>query len=493
MASSSSTGETAAVFSDTAVRYGRVRSRSAPQPFQYNKAGLQHTLFCLNTSGTRNLELVLSPAAKGPRFSDYSSEFERWCISNKIYYFYPIHNAPFQTFIKQKDLQPCSKDPEDYPGMQHVASLLLRDSKAKDGDTFGILRAQSQELLKCMLNRIFSSALADKRFVIGKKIDNGKAGEAWVINSQLSNIDGNCNHGVYLVHNANDANRSARIMKTLPPPAMYPGFADREIEVLGALQHDNIIKFFDGGPPKSRYETAWIITEYCDKGTLTDLVIKYEFAETSIPERFIWDIFESLARAVVYLHYGPKLLNEFDQTDPASSIPEISPDMSWDPVWHRDIILSNIFCTSNTEDQSKYPIVKLGDFGCAMRQSEVETKDLDTFLWADKTPIMDGAYEPPEGQYATESVDVYMLGITLSCIVQTQSSPYWLDKEAMLPENFETSVFAHYSTELCYVISECTKPHPPNRIKSLSLLHLVRHTKRRLISENLLPFDELLP
>jgi hypothetical protein len=493
MASSSSTGETADVCSDTAVRHRRVRSRAAPEPFQYKKAGLQHILSGPNSSGTGNLELDLLPATKGPKFSDYSSEFERWCISNKIYDFYPSHNIPFQTFIKEKDLEPCSKDPEDYPGIQHGASLLLRDTKAKDGDTFGILRAPSQELLKCLLNGKFSSALADKRFVIGKKIDDGKAGEAWVIDSQLSNIDGICNRGVYLVHNANDANRSARIMKTLSPPAMYPGFADREIEVLGALQHDNIIKFFDGSPPKSRYETAWMVTEYCDEGTLMDLVLKYGEEEASIPELFVWEIFESLARAIVYLHYGPKLLNEFDQTDPASSTPEISPDMSWDPVWHRDIILSNIFCTSNTGDQSKYPIVKLGDFGCAMRQSEVETEDLETFLWADETQIMDGAYEPPEGQYATESVDVYNMGLTMTCIVQTESSPYWVDKEAMLPENFETSVFAQNSPELCHVISECTKPHPPNRIKSLSLLHLVRHTKRRLISEDLVPFDELLP
>lgn len=120
-------------------------------------------------------------------------------------------------------------------------------------------------------------------------------------------------------------------------------------------------------------------------------------------------------------------------------------DSSWNPVYHRDIILANVFCTSSTGDMYNYPIVKLGDFGCAMRQSEIETNDSNEYPWSKETPIMDSEYEPPEGQYATKAVDVYQIGLLMWCVVQGTAGPFSLDEMVILPANFETSISAHYS------------------------------------------------
>jgi len=233
-----------------------------------------------------------------------------------------------------------------------------------------------------------------------------------------------------------------------------------------------------------------MITEYCNKGTLLDFFEHYAFeVELPVPELFIWNILESLVRAVVYLHYGPNVLEKIDQQEPGDERLKVEEDASWDAVYHRDIILSNVFLTSSTRDKTEYPIVKLGDFGCAMRQSEVKIMDEDPE--PNEIPSMDGAYEPPEGQNGTKAVDVYQIGQLTWCVVQNVQSPTCLDEKAILPDNFETSEDAPYSRELRRILYACTRACADCRIDSLPLLRLVQNTKRRLISENRLPFVEL--
>jgi len=431
-------------------------------------------------------------ALKGLKSPDFSNEFEHWCISKEISWFYPTDKVPFIKFLKEKNLRTCSADPKNYPGSVHASRLFLRCYKYKDGNILRRPTVKHLHMLIDVLNSMFASELADERFVLNGKIDDGKTGEAWRIDRKLHDVEGSFNRGVYLVHNENDRNRSTKIMKTLPLPTEYLGFAERELEILGTLQHDNVIKFFDGSAPKSIHDTAWMITEHCNKGTLLDFVKYYAFeAKTPVPELFIWNILEILVRAVVYLHYGPNVLEKIDQQEPGDERLKVEEEASWDAVYHRDIILSNVFLTSSTRDKTEYPIVKLGDFGCAMRQSEVKIMDEDEDPEPHEIPCIDDAYEPPEGQNATKALDVYQIGQLTWCVVQNVQSPTSLDEKAMLPENFETSEDAPYSRELRRILYACTRACADCRIDSLLLLRLVQNTKRRLISENRLPFVEL--
>ncbi|KAI4609203.1 hypothetical protein J4E83_008845 [Alternaria metachromatica] len=429
---------------------------------------------------------------EGPECSDYFNEFKRWCISKDISWLYPPDRAPFTGFIKEMNLRTYPEDPEGYPGFHHAFGLFVRYYKARNGNPPGKLTMMDMCTLLDMLNSKFASTIADERFAIDGKVTGDKAGEKWRIASKLQDVDGSFNRGIYLVHNENNPDNSAQIMKTLPLPRDYLGFAERELDILGTLQHDKVIKFFDGTAPKSIHDTAWMITEYCNKGTLFDFLAKYAYeAKLPVPELFVWNILESLVHAAVYLHYGPNVLEKFEQQEPEDGCLEAKEDASWDVVYHRDIILSNVFITSSTGDKTEYPIVKLGDFGCAMRQSEISTLDQDKYPKAEETPRMDPAYVPPEGQYGTKAVDVYQIGRLTWCVVQNVVSPTCLDEKAMLPENFETSEDAPYSRELRRILYSCTRARADLRIDSLPLLSLVRDTRKRLISENRLPFVEL--
>jgi serine/threonine protein kinase len=470
-----------------------VAINTASQPVDNQIVEFQDAISHLTLFEYQSFDPVPKLTTKGSESLGYISKFERYCIENEVYDLWASFYVPFKTFISNTPLEPCSEDPEGYLGIQHAASLLQRDSEAEDVDNLGLLSAREEEMLMSVLDCRYASDLAIDQFVAGKKIDNGKADKAWVIISQLYNVSGSYNRGVHLVLDADHPNKPRYIMKTLPSPAYYSGFAERKIEILRTLEHDNIVRFFDGGVPKDRHETGWMVTEYCGKGTLKDLLNKYIEVKTSIPERFVWSILESLVRAAVYLHYGPHLLDQFDQQRPRSRPLEPEEDPSWDSVYHHDIILSNVFYTSSTRDMYNYPKVKLGDFRCAMRQSEVETKDEDEYPWADETPIMDGDYEPPEGQYATKAVDIYQVGLLMWCIVQNVSSPSSFDEKAMRPEGFGTPSSSHYSQELRHALYRCTKKEPDIRIDSLRLLHRVRRCRKQLIFEDRLPFVELLP
>ncbi|KAG9195704.1 hypothetical protein G6011_00825 [Alternaria panax] len=460
------------------------------------------TLFDLND--VKPVPKTISESPDRPCSLGYTSKFEIFCEEVGIDEPYPDDLITFRQFLDQKELESRSEDPEDYPGIQNAATLLLRDREAKDGDNFGRLDEELQEMLMNILNCGFSAELAHDRFVPGRLIGHGKLEVEWLITYQLVDISGSFNRGVFFVSRATDQEciemygagnadkKLVRIMKTLPSPAHYPDFASREIWILHTLQHDNIIGFFDARVPEDRHETGWMVTEYCNMGTLEDLVEDYAEAKTPIPELFVWDILQSLARAVVYLHYGPHLLDEFDQQKPGSEPLKPRDDPSWIPVYHRDIILANVFCTSDAGDASIYPIVKLGDFGCAMRQSEIDGKDNRRYPWSKETPIMDPEYEPPEGQYATKAVDVYQIGLLMWCIVQNITSPFSLDVEAMEPENFATSSFSHYSSELRNLINQCIDEDPDDRLDSLRFLHLIVYYKNLLCFEARLPWVELL-
>lgn len=89
-------------------------------------------------------------------------------------------------------------------------------------------------------------------------------------------------------------------------------------------------------------------------------------------------------------------------------------------------------------------------------------------------------------------LDVYQIGQLTWCVVQNVQSLTCLDQKVMLPENFETSKYAHYSQELRRILDHCTRPRADLRIDSLPLLRLVRDARRQLISEKRFPSVELL-
>jgi hypothetical protein len=102
------------------------------------------------------------------------------------------------------------------------------------------------------LNHKYCSELAEHQFDKGNVV----AGR-WKVVSQLTEIFGSFNCGVFRVKDVGDAEGTNRIMNTLPSRVMYSGFAAREIAILSSVEHPNTLDILDGDVPDGRHDTGY--------------------------------------------------------------------------------------------------------------------------------------------------------------------------------------------------------------------------------------------
>lgn len=157
------------------------------------------------------------------------------------------------------------------------------------------------------------------------------------------------NAGVHVVRRIRDG--TLCIKKTIwndgfpEDPEFWTAIFQQEIDVIQALRKSRI-------PHINRYihhEEAELrggidlYTKLCDLGSLDNVMKRYFSRGLNIPEEFIWHVFESMSRALAYLHFGCNSMTG----------QEAQPD--WDYIVHGDIKPENIFL--NTHPGHKYPFV----------------------------------------------------------------------------------------------------------------------------------------
>ncbi|KAI1516898.1 Protein kinase [Pyrenophora tritici-repentis] len=279
-------------------------------------------------------------------------------------------------------------------------------------------------------------------FDVGKQL-----GGRWMIIRGLNN-DGCCNQGVYFVQD--ETNAETCVMKVLSTEAMGSNDAAREIGVLARLSHPNIVCLIDSHvpDPTQRHAAPWLVTEYCNGGTLNDFIISWKEKKEFVPEAWVWHIFESLVAAVRYLHCGP----------------EDSSQETWGPIIHRDIIPGNIFLT--------YP-----DPSNTNPDPASSTAPPFTITLADFDP----EYCPPEGSKAAEPTDIYQIGVVLMnmyCMidwpVQEKSKAAALERGDCWPG------CKGYSENLRWLLGKCVCEDPAGRPGAEWLLEVIRQAKAGL-------------
>jgi len=352
-------------------------------------------------------------------------------------YFRRVYQVPDNTnyvitrFLDRTRLIASPFDPADAPGLAHCIRLVSNNESGSWAEN----RAENERTVKNLLLDRANRACNLDIFAIGKVV-----GGRWTIESELGGVDGTFNQGILFVRD--NVQEDMRIMKVLPSEAMYPGFQAREINILSRLHHRNIITLYDvhlPSPVTERHASPYLVTEYCDKGTLADLIKTWNKRGKLIPESFVWQVFEALVTAVQYLHHGPYPYNEAAY--------------NWDAITHRDIIPSNIFLKSDTQVNPRdYPIsIKLADFGCAITNSEMEAHN---YTLCD-LPVVADQYRPSEGAQATEATDMYQVGLVMSLMYCMTDSPLSnIAETGNLTQDYLAD-YKGYSSELRMFIEMC--------------------------------------
>lgn len=279
------------------------------------------------------------------------------------------------------------------------------------------------------------------------------------------------NRGINLVQDLEE-NRMC-VQKLLPPEPYHSGYVEREIRILKGIEHPNILKLYGADLGQHKHDIPWTCTEFCEGGTLMQAMKLYISMDEHFPEAFLWHLFESLAEAVRYCHNGSRKGEE-------------GYIESWDPVIHRDIILTNIFLHHSGETNT-YAIVKLGDFGCAVTLGEVRAKK----LMKQDLPAQDPLYVPPEGPGAAQCCDIFQIGLVMMCFYTRVEKP---DKRASVFEHDEWRYgYDNYSQKLRRLISSCLIDYEPDQPSAEVLLESIRTTKASMEQDGVFPlFEKLL-
>jgi serine/threonine kinase 3 len=145
----------------------------------------------------------------------------------------------------------------------------------------------------------------------------------------------------------------------------------KEIKIMKDLKSPYTLKYYGC---YNKDDAIWIIMEYCDGGSLQDIIDARENEEVCLTEQQIAQIVVQVLQALEYLHSMKKI--------------------------HRDIKAGNILLNSAG-------MAKLADFGISAQQvgDEKRTTTIGSSYWMAPETLMGGGYD--------SKADIWSLGITI--------------------------------------------------------------------------------
>ncbi|KAF2006260.1 kinase-like protein, partial [Amniculicola lignicola CBS 123094] len=230
------------------------------------------------------------------------------------------------------------------------------------------------------------------------------------------------------------------IKKKLTDKDIRSGLGKRELNALKQLNHENINRFVDGYVDKERM-TGSIYLEYCDQGTLYDLIKAHARSHSSLPEGFLIRVLDGVVAGIRYMHKGPSGQS----------------NRQWNTLVHRDLKPANIFLKAS---QNPYPRAVIGDFGCCASDS-----DLRSGRATETVERQDPRFAPPEAPRYYRSSDIFQIGMIIVCMAR-------LENEVSRSTRVEHGrpLGWGYSAEINHVVQKCILPDPEQRIRTSELV-----------------------
>ncbi|KAI9782181.1 MAG: G2-specific serine/threonine protein kinase [Peltula sp. TS41687] len=286
---------------------------------------------------------------------------------------------------------------------------------------------------------------------------------------------GNFNEGVHLVRRRQDSALLVQKVLSRREPLAHK---KNEISILQGLQHKSILQCVDAVIMPNKPHAAAIYTEWCDLGTLDELLTAHWKNSEYLPEGFIRQVFLELADALAYCHYG------VEETDlrGGSVVPSKFP--GWLTVIHRDLKPSNVFLVASG---ARYPCVVVGDFGLAIRENDRRYRRKRN-VGAPFIRAPDAACSPKVDVWAVGAIMQMLCRLDLGLLKTMPadiSTKDWLGRgEAFDPKGAGT----RYSIALNDAVAACQSLSPDDRPSSVELAVMLRKLfKANPVAEKPLP------
>jgi serine/threonine protein kinase len=151
-------------------------------------------------------------------------------------------------------------------------------------------------------------------------------------------------------------------------------YAKQEIKMIRRVCHSSLT-FYTAAFIKPNLSDASLYVEFCDRGSLSDLINEYvkrynDRLRPGVPEAFLWHAFIGLCDGLAYLQGGDSFYRK----------PNARIRADWEPILHRDIKPDNVLLRSRyTLGSNKYFYCVLSDFGLACEDREDTHPDVDTY------------------------------------------------------------------------------------------------------------------